>query len=219
MSAFPRAGRLVSIVALAAVATLSACSDPNGNGGGDPRQDYQVLDELSKRATSGIDHSYTADYMVGSGSDQLRLVRDAEGDRMAIGLMDELHVFTPAYTAYCQAGECTREDEHGLDLAEWMRDLTPQLLPAQWDASYWLSALDADSSADIDYHDTRLAGELADCIEVAGAVESPVSAFELCLTTHGVIASLTAVVDGEELRVKLTSIANSVDEEYFTQVK
>lgn len=215
MRAFPRFGRTMAVAVLAASAALGACTDSEEEKPEEPRDDHSVLEELSERSQQSMDQSYSASYLIGDEDPSLFVVQDAENDRTAISLNDQTHILTPEYSAVCEGDDCTYREEPDVSASEWMQDLTPQLLPAQWDVDYWLTELETDSAAEVDYHDTRLAGELADCVEVEGAVDSPVSAYELCMTTNGVLASLSAVVDGEEIEVKLTNFSDSVDEQFF----
>lgn len=215
MRSFPRLGRTMAVAALAVSAVLGACTNSENGEEEEPREDLAVLEELSERSQQAMDHSFSASYMIGEDSPNLVVVRDAEDDRLAVNLGDETHILTSEFTAACEGQECEHVETDDVDPQEWLHDLAPDLLPAEWDVDYWLTSLSTDAAADVNFHDTRLAGQLADCLEVENAVDAPVTSFELCMTTNGVLASLSAVVDGDEVEVKLTSFTDAVDEHIF----
>ncbi len=82
----------------------------------------------------------------------------------------------------------------------------------------WLTATAADASASTEFSNTTLAGELADCVDVQGAEDSPVGAFEVCVTTVGVIASVTAKVGDTAYTAKLVNYHDGVDAGWLDEI-
>jgi hypothetical protein len=190
--------------ALGAAALLALAGCQSGGGGEKAASEDQVaLTELSNRLIEGEDHAYTAEYLV-EGSDEAVLVAvDPEAGTAAVVVGDRPELWTGA-------------DE--TELTVWLGQQLEEILPSEEDVAAWLSATAADPSASTEFSDTTLAGELADCVDVQGAEDSPVGSFEVCVTTVGVIASVTAKVDASVYTAKLVNYHDGVDPAWLNEI-
>jgi hypothetical protein len=109
------------------------------------------------------------------------------------------------------------EDEP-TELATWLSGELEGVLPPEEAVASWLAATAADPSASAEFTDTTLAGELADCVDVQGAEDSPVGSFEVCVTTVGVIASVTAKVGDTVYTAKLVNYHDGVDAAWLGEI-
>ncbi|MEU6246012.1 hypothetical protein [Glycomyces sp. NPDC047010] len=179
----------------AALLALAGCS--GGEGGGEAAsEDQAALTELSERLVDGEGHAYTAEYLLEGSDDALLVAVDPDAGTAAVVVGDRPSLW---------AGE------DAADLAVWLRQELDGLLPTDEDVASWLAAAAADSAASADFSDTTLAGELADCVDVQGATGAPVGSFEVCVTTVGVIASITAKVGDAAYTAKLVNYHDGVD--------
>lgn len=188
-------------VALSAAALLALAGCSNGKDGGESASD--ALTELSNRLVEGDGHAYTAEYLV-EGSDKSVLVAvDPEAGTAAVVVGDRPELWT---------------DTESTELTAWLSQELEGVLPAEEEVASWLTATAADSSASTEFSDTTLAGELADCVDVQGAEDSPVGAFEVCVTTVGVIASVTAKVGSTAYTAKLVNYHDGVDSAWLGEI-
>ncbi|SDE27665.1 hypothetical protein [Glycomyces harbinensis] len=190
--------------ALGAAALLALAGCQGGGGGEEASSEDQVaLTELSNRLVEGEDRAYTAEYLV-EGTDEAVLVAvDPEAETAAVVVGDRPELWT--------GGDET-------ELAVWLGQQLGDVLPSDEDVASWLAATAADPSASTEFSDTTLAGELADCVDVQGAADSPVGSFEVCVTTGGVIASVTAKVDDTAYTVKLVNYHDGVDAAWLNEI-
>ena len=190
--------------ALGAAALLALAGCQSGGGGEKAASEDQVaLTELSNRLIESEGHAYTAEYLV-EGSDEAVLVAvDPEAGTAAVVVGDRPELWT--------GGDET-------ELAVWLGQQLEEILPSDEDVAAWLSATAADPSASTEFSDTTLAGELADCVDVQGAEDSPVGSFEVCVTTVGVIASVTAKVDETAYTAKLVNYHDGVDTAWLNEI-
>lgn len=187
--------RCAAFGAAALLALAAGCS--GGKGGEETAsEDQAALTELSERLVDGEGHAYTAEYLLEGSDDALLVAVDPEAGTAAVVVGDRPSLW---------AGE------DDADLAVWLGQELDGLLPTDDDVASWLAAAAADAAASAEFTDTTLAGELADCVDVQGAAEAPVGSFEVCVTTVGVIASITAKVGDDAFGAKLVNYHDGVD--------
>jgi hypothetical protein len=74
-----------------------------------------------------------------------------------------------------------------------------------------LNAAALDTDAEINQHDTTIAGRHATCVEVRNVDDAAASSFTACITTEGVLGSFTGTVAGAPVDVAMTHYAETVD--------
>jgi hypothetical protein len=75
------------------------------------------------------------------------------------------------------------------------------------------AALDAD--ADVQQHDTTIAGRHATCVDVQKIDNAPSARFNACITSEGVLGSFTGRVDGADLDIAMTRYQNTFEGDVF----
>ncbi|WP_026928864.1 hypothetical protein [Glycomyces tenuis] len=180
----------------AAVLALAGCTNDPGGESGAVAEDQAALMELSERLASAETHAYTAEYLVEGTGESVVVAVDPEAGTGAVVVGDR-----PEFWA--------GEEEEALSV--WLSGKLAAVLPTGEEVSSWLMATSEDPSAMAEFSDTTLAGELADCVKVQGAADSPVGAYEVCVTTVGVVASVTADVEDVAYTVKLVNYHDGVD--------
>lgn len=78
-----------------------------------------------------------------------------------------------------------------------------------------LTAAALDASAIIEQADTTVAGRHATCVSVRQLSNAAASAFDICVTTEGVLGSFSGVVDGVETELALSHYRDTVDQTAF----
>ncbi|MCC3762991.1 hypothetical protein K3N28_07890 [Glycomyces sp. TRM65418] len=194
--------RRCAALSAAALLALAGCSGAEA-GGESASEDQAALTELSDRLVDGEGHAYTAEYLVEGSEKSVLVAVDPEAGTAAVVVGDRPRLWT---------------NEESTDLAVWLSRELEGILPAEDAVASWLSATAADPSASTEFSDTTLAGELADCVEVRGAEGSPVGAYEVCVTTVGVIASVTAKVGGTAYTAKLVNYHDGVDAAWLSEL-
>jgi hypothetical protein len=190
------------VLSAAALLALAGCSEGAG-GSESASEDQAALAELSGRLVEGDQPAYTAEYLV-EGSDESVLVAvDPEAGTAAVVVGDRPRLW---------AGE----DE--AEMAVWLGQELDGILPPDDTVASWLTATAADPTATTEFSNTTLAGELADCVDVQGAEDSLVSAYAVCVTTVGVIASVTAKADGTAYTAKLVNYHDGVDTAWLDEI-
>jgi len=190
------------VLSAAALFALAGCSD-GAEGGESASEDQAALAELSGRLVEGDQASYTAEYLVEGSDDSVLVAVDPEAGTAAVVIGDRPSLW---------AGDDQAE------MAVWLGQELDGILPAEDDVAAWLSATAADPTASTEFSNTTLAGELADCVDVQGAEDSPVGAYAVCVTTVGVIASVTAKVDGTAYTAKLVNYHDGIDAAWLDEI-
>jgi hypothetical protein len=194
--------RRCAVLSAAALLVLAGCSD-NADGVESASEDQAALTELSGRLVDGEGHAYTAEYLVEGSGDSVLVAVDPEAGTAAVVIGDRPRLWT---------------DEEPTELADWLSRELDGILPSEEAVASWLAATAVDPSASTDFSDTTLAGELADCVDVRGAEASPVGAFAVCVTTVGVIASVTAKVGDTAYAAKLVNYHDGVDADWLGEI-
>ncbi|WP_460539175.1 hypothetical protein [Glycomyces halotolerans] len=181
----------------AAVIALTGCADDAGEGGETVAEDHAALVELSERLTKAEEHAYTAEYLVEGTGESVTVAVDPEAGDAVVVVGGQTEFW---------AG-----DGDPAELRTWLSVELVGVLPSSGEVSSWLTAASEDPSAATEFSDTTLAGELADCVNVSGASSSRVGAYKVCVTTVGVIASVTAEVGELSYTAKLVNYHDGVD--------
>ena len=194
--------RCCAVLSAAALFALAGCSD--GAGGAEPATEAQAaLTELSGRLVEGDRPAYTAEYLIEGSEDAVLVAVDPEAGTAAVVVGDRPSLW---------AGE----DAAGLQV--WLSQELDGILPAEETVASWLAETSADPTASAEFSNTTLAGELADCVDVQGAEDATVGAYEVCVTTVGVIASVTAKVGDTSYTAKLVNYDDSVDAAWLDEI-
>ncbi|MFC3492130.1 hypothetical protein [Glycomyces rhizosphaerae] len=195
---------LLRCAALSAAALLALAGCSNGADGDESASEAQAaLTDLSDRLLDGETHAYTAEYLIEGSEESVLVAVDPEAGTAAVVIGDRPRVW---------AGEDATE------LTVWLGQELEGILPADEAVASWLSATAADDSASTEFSDTTLAGELADCVDVQGAEDSPVGAYTVCVTTVGVVASVTAKVGETAYTAKLVNYHDGVDAGWLDEI-
>lgn len=190
------------VLSAAAVFALAGCSE-GAEGGESASEDQAALTELSGRLTEGDQPAYTAEYLIEGSKESVLVAVDPEAGTAAVIVGDRPNLW---------AGDDTAE------LNTWLGQELEGILPPGETVASWLSETAADPSASTVFSNTTLAGELADCVQVQGAADSSVGAYEVCVTTVGVIASVTAKVGDTSYTAKLVNYHDGVDASWLEEI-
>ncbi|MQM25458.1 hypothetical protein [Glycomyces albidus] len=194
--------RRCAVLGAAALLALAGCSLRGGTE--EPAsEDQAALTELSERLAAGEDHAYTAEYLMEDSEEALLVAVDPEAETAAVVVGDRPSLWS--------GGD-------GTELTVWLGQKLEGMLPTEDDVAAWLAAAAADAAASAEFSDTTLAGELADCVDVQGAADAPVGSFEVCVTTVGVIASITAKVGDTAYTAKLVNYHDGVDTAWLDDI-
>lgn len=188
----------------AVVLAVTGCNGEAGSNGEEAPQDRLALTELGDRLDGAVEHAYTAEYLVEGADKTVTVAIDPEGDRAVVVVDDEVEMWSEADPQ---------------ELSTWLSGQLTGMLPSGEEIAGWLSATSDDPSAKAEFSDTTLAGELADCVAVTGATDSPVGVYEVCVTTVGVIASVTAEVDEASYTTKLVNYHDGVDAAWLDELE
>ncbi|THV42013.1 hypothetical protein [Glycomyces buryatensis] len=191
--------------ALGAVSLLALAGCTGAGGAADEQvsEDQAALTELSERVESGETHAYTAEYLVEGSDDSVVVAADPEAGDAAVVIGDQPERWT--------GGDAEA-------LPQWLGDKLNGVLPDDGEVATWLAETSADPSAQAEFSDTTLAGQLANCVDVQGAENSTVGAYEVCVTTIGVIASVTAQVGDLTYTAKLVNYHDGVDQTWLDEL-
>jgi hypothetical protein len=193
--------RRCAVLSAAALFALAGCSD-GAEGGQSASEDQAALTELNGRLVEGDQPAYTAEYLVEGSEERVLVAVDLEAGTAAVVIGDRPSLWS---------------GENEADLNVWLGRELDGVLPAEDTVVSWLTATAEDESASIEFSNTTLAGELADCVGVQGAEESP-GTYEVCVTTVGVIASVTAAVGSAEYTAKLVNYNDGVDTAWLDEI-
>jgi hypothetical protein len=79
-----------------------------------------------------------------------------------------------------------------------------------------LSAAALDPDASVRQHDSTIAGQHATCVEVSQVDNAAASAYDVCVTTDGILGSFSGVVHGRSVEITLTDYRASVSADAFS---
>jgi len=190
------------VLSAAALLALAGCS-AGAEGGESASEDQAALTDLGGRLIEGDQPAYTAEYLIEDSEQSVLVAVDPEAGTAAVVVGDRPSLWT---------------GEDPAEMTVWLGQELDGILPPEETVASWLTATAADPSASTVFTDTTLAGELADCVEVQGAEDSPVGAYKVCVTTVGVIASVTAKVGSTAYTAKLVNYHDGVDAAWLDEI-
>jgi len=179
-----------------------------------------LVSDLAARLDRTDQLTYTAEYQLAGGG-RATIMSAREPSRVAYTYPGGKLIMMPDSYTDCRAApaaSCTvtpvgspdpgptaallsRLDEHGM--------ITPPVVSGLLTAT----ALDADAT--VEQRDTTIAGQHATCVNVDSVDNAAASAFEVCVTTDGVIGSFSGVLDGNRVEVALTQYLGTVPSDAF----
>lgn len=163
-------------------------------------------------AGSGI--SYTATYqLVGGGT--ATITRGQRPSRTAYVYPGGRLIVTSTATISCTGDKsltCTESnpDPMAATTLSGAKLVTPESALTMLNTA----ALDPDAIAEPS--DTTVAGRHANCLELSKVDGTPASAFSVCVTNEGALASFAATIGGEHADMALTTYTDEPEPEMFT---
>jgi len=180
-----------------------------------------LVNDLAVRLRHGGQLTYTAEYQLPGGGAALvaqaqRPVRSAyvyPGGRLTLtpGLVTDCRAQPPGMTCTLAAPPAVSAEAASGVLADVeARGLVPTSLVVGL-----LSAAALDSDVQVRQHDSTIAGQHATCVEVTKVDNAAASAYQLCVTTDGVLGSFSGTVHGKRVELTLTSYRDVVSADAF----
>lgn len=165
--------------------------------------------------------SYTADYQLAGGA-QATIVKAKDPNRVAYTYPDGKLIITPQTYTDCRAlpttMKCTVSGVPSPDpgpAADLLGELTNHGMITPPVVVNLLNATALDTDAEIQQHDSTIAGQHATCVTVAAVDNASASSFEACVTTDGVLGSFAGVVNGNRIELALIQYRGTVDADAF----
>ncbi|WP_160165796.1 hypothetical protein [Actinoplanes sp. OR16] len=151
----------------------------------------------------------TATYRV-AGGETAQVTRSLSPDRTAYDYPGGRLIRTSAAVTNCAADVCTATDPaDGVTLPKESGLVTDAQVVAL------LEAAAIDSYPEVAQRDTTLAGRNATCLALTGVQSAEASAFDVCVTGEGTLASFRGTLGGAEVDVVLTDYATTAAERDF----
>ena len=194
-------------LAVAIVGDLSGCVAVSGAQPDGGRA--QLVSDLASRLTRSGTLTYTAVYRLPQGA-SATIAQDRNPNRDAYTYPGGKLVLTPDSTADCRttgpSTVCTLTappspdaDPAGSLVTEIAtRGLIPPIMVIGL-----LTAAALESGAVVTADDTTIAGENATCVHIKGMQNAAASAFDVCVTTDGLLGSFSGTVSGAQVDVSL----------------
>ena len=220
---YPRRAALAIVVALAGLALAGGCDafDDTRRASGH----VQLVTDMATRLRGSSQLTYTADYQLPGGRQATVAI---EGGKFAYTYPGGLTSVTPDTLMHCGVRGttigCTLNAvpaSPGVVVAWAFGDeelaamaavgFTPPYLVADL-----LSAAALDADAAVRQHDSTIAGQHATCVDVSRLDNAAASAYDVCVTTDGVLGSFAATVRGRSIEMTLTSYRGSVSAAAFS---
>ncbi|MFC7273766.1 hypothetical protein ACFQS1_07235 [Paractinoplanes rhizophilus] len=200
----------LTVLSFAAAATLllgaTACTDlDTANAAGIGRDD--MVSELAIQLARVTGLTYTAKYQL-TGGETATVTQAQKPTRTAYLHPGGRLLETVTGTVRCdRALNCTETDPAppaagpltGSNL------ITPESVLAM------LNAAALDQVVEAGQHDTTIAGRHATCLDLTGVDRAAASAFGVCVTNEGALASFTGTIAGERFDQALTAYEDTAD--------
>jgi hypothetical protein len=203
---------LAGLVAGALIAGAAGCTDiDEASAASITRGD--LASAMAAQLTVGGRISYTAKYqLVGGGT--ATISRGQKPTRTAYVYPGGRLIVSPDATIRCTGDKSLTCIESNPDPA------APATLPSTSlvtpeAAQTMLNAAALDPDAVATPHDTTVAGRHANCLELDDVDGTAASAFNVCVTNEGALASFSATIKGEHADMALTSYADQETAEFF----
>jgi hypothetical protein len=208
----PAMFRARSLAATAALATLGGVSGCAGVS----LDRSQLITDIADRLELAESLTFTAGYEV-SGGATVTIAQAQDPTRLALDYAGGKVVLATGRVVVCAKAEqtvCSVNPDSAAARGAALRAAATQAgLPAPESVAGLLGAAAADANAVVDRRDTTLVGRHATCVSVSGlATAEP---FDACVTSDGLLASFAGTVEGQELRVTLTSYRDAADADAF----
>ena len=199
----PFLSRVLAGLAVAMLAGTAGCTGlAEANAAGPTRDD--LITEMAGQLGAGSALSYTATYQL-AGGDTATITRAQRPSRAAYVYPGGRLIVTPTATIRCTGAEaaptCTEDDPDPAAPAGLAG--SPLVTPEAAQAMLTAAALDGEVATD--QHDTTIAGRHATCLSLQRVAGTPASAFDLCVTNEGALASFTATIEGKRTDLALTA--------------
>ncbi|HET8680430.1 MAG TPA: hypothetical protein VFM54_00935 [Micromonosporaceae bacterium] len=186
-----------------------------------PAGHTDLVNDLAVRLRHGAHLTYTAEYQLPGGTaaqvaQAQRPARSAyvyPGGRLTMTpeLVIDCRAQPPGMTCTLAAPAAASTEAAGGVLATVeARGLVPTSLVVGL-----LSAAALDSDVQVRQHDSTIAGQHATCVEVTKVDNAAASAYQLCVTTDGVLGSFSGTVRGRRVELTLTSYRDAVSADAF----
>ncbi|GAA0504208.1 hypothetical protein Ade02nite_28200 [Paractinoplanes deccanensis] len=212
MSVVPRVPRLTPLGLLAAGALLlgtTACTGLDEASAASLTRD-DLISETAAQLAAGDALTYTATYHL-AGGDTATITQAQKPARSAYVYPGGRLIVTPSATIRCKGSSCT---ESAPDPAAPATLTGALVTPEAAQAMLATAALDPEVVSE--QRDTTIAGRHATCLSLDGVTGTPASAFDLCVTNEGALASFTATIAGKQTDVTLTALTDDTSADAFT---
>ncbi|XVU26396.1 hypothetical protein ACQPZJ_04905 [Actinoplanes sp. CA-054009] len=197
--------------ALAAGALLlgtTACTGLDEASAAGPTRD-DLISETAAQLATGDTLTYTATYHL-PGGDTATISRAQKPERSSYVYPGGRLIVTPTATIRCKGASCTSSAPDPTAAA----NLTGALVtPEAAESMLTTAALDPEVVSA--QRDTTIAGRHATCLSLKEVSGTPASAFDMCITNEGALASFTATIAGKKADITLTSLVDETEADAF----
>lgn len=180
-----------------------------------------LVNDLATRLSEAESREYTAQYRLAGGA-EATVARQLDPPRVAYRYPGGALLVTEDATVECETAatpaSCVRGAATPPTANPRARLFRPGGVGGFVPATQVISLLTAaalDPNATISQHDTTIAGAHATCVAAAGVREAAAAEFTACVTTTGVLGSLSGTVRGEPIQVTLVRLTTTVEPAAF----
>ncbi|MGK5680923.1 hypothetical protein [Actinoplanes sp. URMC 104] len=208
---FPVARRTLAGLAAGSLLLLGAagCGDLDEASAAPLTRD-DLITEAADQLATGSGLTYTAKYQV-TGGETATVARAQRPARASYVYPGGRLITTDTVTIRCAGATCTSKAAD--PAAPASLDGAPLVSPEA--AQAMLTAAALDPHVETTQHDTTIAGRHATCLSLSDVDDTPAHAFDLCVTSEGVLASFTATIDGERMDQALTAYTDTTTPDAF----
>lgn len=190
-------------------------------GGGRRVSHADLVNDLADRMEHSRALTYTADYQLPGGG-VAAVMQDGPPIRWAYVHPGGKLTLTPEMVMECRRSTsalvCTLTNppspSSGPDTG-WLAAVRATGLIPTSAVLDLLSATALDSDATVSQHDSTIAGQHATCVEVTHVDNAAAAAYDVCVTTDGVLGSFSGMVNGSSVEVTLTGYRDAVPADAF----
>ncbi|MEV4344395.1 hypothetical protein AB0J83_07955 [Actinoplanes sp. NPDC049596] len=205
MPSVPRLTAAVGLIAAGAVLLgTTACTGLDEASAAGPTRDDLISDTAAQLAAGGA-LTYTATYHL-AGGDTATITQAQKPARSAYVYPGGRLIVTPTATIRCKGDACTKSAPDPTAAATLTGSLvTPEA------ARSMLTTAALDPEVVSTQRDTTIAGRHATCLSLQEVAGTPASAFDVCVTNEGALASFAATIAGKRTDVTLTSLTEDTE--------
>ncbi|HZN70951.1 MAG TPA: hypothetical protein VFC00_04600 [Micromonosporaceae bacterium] len=215
--------RVTAVLVLAVLAASSGCDAlDNARRAG---SQGQLFTDLAARLGRGSELTYTAEYQLDGGRSATVAIAPGRAAYTFVG--GKISVTTDTFMNCRRAGAATTCTLTSVPTAA-PGQLVAYSLGADLQATIvasgfvppsvvagLLSAAALDPDATVRQHDSTIAGQHATCVEVGQVDNAVASAYDVCVTTDGVLGSFSGTVLDKAVEVSLTDYRDDVPDGAF----